>query len=200
MIVGDCTALTEFRKGTIGPAAPGHEIAIVDSETAEATVEPGEVGEIAVRYEDDPVCFKEYWKNPVATNAKVQNGWLLTEDLGSLDENGYLTFHSRKDDVIISAGYRIGPVEIEEALGSHPAVADAGVIGIPDEERSEVPKAFVELSVGHAPTAELKSALRQHVRTRLAKYEYPREIEFIDELPKTSTGKVRRVDLEDRES
>lgn len=113
-----------------------------------------------------------------------------------MDEDDYLSFHSRKDTVIISAGYRIGPVEIEEALGSHEAVADAGVIGVPDDERGEVPKALVEVSDGQSPSSELKAELRQYVRDRLAEYEYPREIEFVDELPETATGKVRRVDLE----
>jgi acetyl-CoA synthetase len=200
MIVGDCTALTEFKEGKIGPPAPGHEIEIVDPETAEPTVDRGEIGEIAVRYEGDPVCFKEYWNKPEKTDGKVKNGWLLTEDLGQMSEDGYVSFHSRKDTVIISAGYRIGPVEIEEALGSHAAVADAGVIGVPDEERGEVPKAFIELSSGYTPSDELKSELRSYVRGRLAEYEYPREIEFVDTLPKTTTGKVRRRDLEVREN
>lgn len=199
MIVGDCTALTESREGKIGPSAPGHEIAIVDPETAEPTVNTGEVGEIAVRYEGDPICFKEYWRKPEKTDAKVKNGWLLTEDLGRRDEDGYLSFHSRKDNVIISAGYRIGPVEIEEALAGHEAVADAGVIGVPNHERGEVPKAFIILAGGYEPSTDLREDLSQYVRDRLAKYEYPREIEFIDTLPKTSTGKIRRVDLEARE-
>jgi acetyl-CoA synthetase len=199
MVAGDCTALTEFREGKIGPPAPGHDLTIVDPETAEPTVEPGEVGEIAVRYEGNPVCFKEYWQKPKKTEGKVRNGWLLTEDLGTMDEDGYVEFHSRKDTVIISAGYRIGPVEIEEALAAHDAVADAGVIGVPDDDRGEVPKAFVVLAEGYEPSEDLKATLRRDVRDRLAEYEYPREIEFLDELPKTSSGKVRRTSLEDRE-
>ncbi|MXR51853.1 AMP-binding protein [Halovenus sp. WSH3] len=198
MLVGDCTALLEFREGTMGRAGPGHEIAIVDPDTAEATVEPGEVGEIAVRYEGNPVCFKEYWNKPERTSRKVQNGWLLTEDLGRMDEDGYVAFESRKDDVIISAGYRIGPVEIEESMADHDAVADVAVIGVPDDERGEVPKAFV-VSNASDPDDSLRKSLRQHVRDRLAQYEYPREIEFVDELPKTSTGKVRRASLRERE-
>jgi len=200
MIAGDCTKLTDSREGKIGPAAPGHELAILDPQTAERTVEPGEVGEIAVRYEGDPVCFKEYWNKPEKTAGKVRNGWLLTEDLGRMDEDGYLQFHSRKDTVIISAGYRIGPVEIEEVLASHEAVADAGVIGVPDDQRGEVPKAFVVLTDEFEPSTDLKSRLRDGVKDRLAKYEYPREIEFLDELPKTSSGKVRRTSLEEREN
>ena len=198
MLAGDCTALTEFREGMVGPAGPGHEIAIVDPRTAEATVPTGDVGEIAVRYEGNPVCFAGYWNKPDRTDAKVRNGWLLTEDLGWMDEDGYLAFESRKDDVIISAGYRIGPTEIEECLASHESVADAGVIGVPDEERGEVPKAFVKAAAGVDPDEGLRAELRSHVRSRLAQYEYPREIEFLEELPKTSTGKVRRASLEER--
>jgi acetyl-CoA synthetase len=199
MVAGDCTAFVESIEGKIGKRAPGHELAIVDPETAEATVPPGETGEIAVGYEGNPVCFKEYWGKPEKTDAKVKNGWLLTEDLGTIDEDGYLEFLSRKDTVIISAGYRIGPVEIEEALATHEAVADAGVIGVPDDERGEVPKAFLIPAAGHEPSEALKSDLRQYVRDRLAAYEYPREIEFADDLPKTSSGKIRRVELERRE-
>jgi acetyl-CoA synthetase len=199
MIVGECQALVESKPGKIGPPAPGHEVTIVDPETAEPTVPRGEVGEIAVRYEGDPICFKEYWNEPEKTAGKVRNGWLLTEDLGRMDEDDFLSFHSRKDNVIISAGYRIGPVEIEEALASHPAVADAGVIGVPDSKRGEVPKAFVVLAAGYEADDAMRETLAQHVRDRLAKYEYPREIEFLDDLPKTTSGKVRRVDLERRE-
>jgi acetyl-CoA synthetase len=120
---------------------------------------------------------------------------LLTEDLGTMDEDGYVAFESRKDDVIISAGYRIGPSEVEDSVAGHDAVADAAVIGVPDEERGTVPKAFVVLAAGETPSDELRESIRQHVRDRLAKYEYPREIEFVDDLPKTATGKVRRASL-----
>ncbi|MFB6117873.1 acyl-CoA synthetase [Halosegnis sp.] len=195
MVAGDCTALAESRDGYIGLPGPGHEIAILDPETAEPTVSAGESGEIAVRYEGNPVCFREYWDEPEQTAAKVVNGWLLTEDLGRMDEDGYLAFEARKDDVIISAGYRIGPVEIEESLAGHEAVTDAAVVGVPDDERGEVPKAFVVLADGWAPTDETRQILREHVRDRLAKYEYPRDIEFRDTLPKTATGKLRRASL-----
>ncbi|PSQ00666.1 AMP-dependent synthetase [Halobacteriales archaeon QS_5_70_17] len=204
MLVGDCTALTEFREGTIGPPAPGHEVAILDRESRDP-LPRGEVGEIAVRHEGNPVCFKSYLGKPEATRAKLHEGWLLTEDLGRMDEDGYVTFVGRADSVIISAGYRIGPVEIEEALASHPDVADAGVIGVPDEKRGEVPKAFVVPArsagenSGASASDDLAAALRDHVRERLAEYEYPREIEFVDDLPKTTTGKLRRVALEERE-
>ena len=190
--------LAEKRAGSMGLPAPGHEVTIVDPETAEA-LPPGEVGEIAVRYEGDPVCFVEYWNQPAKTDAKLRNGWLLTEDLARMDEDGYVYFESRKDDVIISSGYRIGPEEIEESLASHEAVADAAVIGVPHDERGEVPKAFVRLADGRAPSEGLRSALMDHVKDRLATYEYPREVEFVDELPRTSTGKVRRQRLRERE-
>ncbi|WP_092906362.1 acyl-CoA synthetase [Halostagnicola kamekurae] len=199
LLIGDCTALFEFREGTMGRAAPGHEITIVDPQSAEPTIEPDETGEIAVRYESNPVCFKEYWNKPDKTDAKVRNGWLLTEDLGRQDEDGYIAFEGRTDDVIISAGYRIGPVEIEESLASHDAVADSAVIGVPDDERGEVPKAYVVLTAGSNRSENLRETLQQHVRDRLAQYEYPREIAFVEELPKTTTGKVRRASLRERE-
>ena len=195
VLIGDCTALTEFREGKMGRAAPGMKIAIVDPETAEATISRGETGEIAVRYEGNPVCFKEYWQKPERTEQKVQNGWLLTEDLGSMDEDGYVTFKSRKDDVIISSGYRIGPEEIEESLAGHDAVADSAVVGVPDEQRGQVPKAFIVLAEGYEASQDLREGVQTHVKERLAAYEYPREVEFVDELPKTETGKVRRASL-----
>lgn len=199
LLIGDCTALTEFREGKMGRAAPGMDIEIVDPETAEATVDTGAIGEIAVRYEGNPVCFKGYWQKPQRTERKVRNGWLLTEDLGSMDEDGYITFKSRTDDVIISAGYRIGPEEVEESLAGHGAVADSAIIGIPDDERGEVPKAFVVLASGHETSEELREELQTYVKERLAAYEYPREIEFIHELPKTETGKIKRASLRDHE-
>ncbi|MFC6942304.1 acyl-CoA synthetase [Salinirubellus sp. GCM10025818] len=199
VLAGECTALFESREGSFGLAGPGHELAIVDPETAEPTVPPGETGEIAVRYEGDPVCFTEYWNQPGKTDAKIRNGWLLTEDLGTVDEDRYLSFVGRKDDVIISAGYRIGPEEIEDSLAAHPAVADAAVIGVPDDERGEVPKAFVVLAAGYEPGESLVESLQEHVKARLAKYEYPREIEFVEELPTTTTGKIRRTSLRERE-
>jgi acetyl-CoA synthetase len=195
MIVGGCDPLDVIRPGKIGKAAPGQEIRIVDPETAEPTVERGEVGEISVKYDGNPACFKEYWNEPAKTDAKVQDGWLLMEDLGTMDEDGYVEFVSRKDDVIISAGYRIGPEEIEDSLAGHDAVADAAVVGVPDDTRGEIPKAYLNLTEGHSPTESLRDELKQHVKDRLAKYEYPRELEFVDELPRTATGKIKRTAL-----
>lgn len=197
-LIGDCTALMEFREGTMGKPAVGHDVAILDVDSAKPLNEIDTTGEIGVRYEDNPVCFKEYLNEPEKTAAKLKNGWLLTEDLGQIDEDGYITFEGRKDDVIISAGYRIGPTEIEESLASHESVVDAGVIGVPDEERGEVPKAFVVLTANATANVPLKEELQQHVRDKLAKYEYPRKIEFLDELPKTPTGKIQRNQLRNR--
>ena len=155
MLVGDCTALADFHEGTIGLPGPGHEVAIVDRESREP-LDPRAVGEIAVRHAGNPVCFKEYWKEPGATGEKVRDGWLCTEDVGEMDGEGYVTFHGGVDDVIISAGYRIGPEEVEDCLASHDAVADAAVIGVPNEQRGEVPKAFCVLASGWEPSEELK--------------------------------------------
>jgi acetyl-CoA synthetase len=198
LLVSECASLGATRQGSMGRAAPGHEVVVLDRDTDEPA-DPGEVGEIAVRYEGNPVCFLEYWERPEKTAGKVRNGWLLTEDLGTVDEDGFFTFVGRADDVIISSGYKIGPEEVEETLAAHEAVADAGVIGIPDDERGTVPKAFVVAAPGHEPSDDLRETLRDHVRDRLASYEYPREIEFIDDLPRTSTEKVRRRDLRERE-
>lgn len=199
IFVGDSEALgVPHRSGKMGKPAPGHEVRVVDPDTHEP-VDTGEAGEIALRRDDNPICFTEYWNNPEKTDQKVQDGWQLCEDLASTDDEGYLGFQSRKDDVIISSGYKVGPAEVEDALAGHEAVVNAGVIGVPDDTRGELVKAFVELGEGHEPSEELKTELQGFVKGRLAKYEYPRELSFIDELPKTTTGKVRRRDLRERE-
>lgn len=196
---GDCEALgIDHRDGHMGKPVPGQEIEVLHVDEA-ALVGPGEVGELAARYDGNPACFLEFWNAPEKAAQRIDDGWLRTEDLGSKSEDGYLSFHSRKDDVINSSGYRIGPGEIEESLASHEAVVDAGVIGVPDEARGEIPKAFVVLAEGNDPTGDLPGALQNHVKSRLAKYEYPRDLEFVSELPKTTTGKVRRHDLRIRE-
>jgi len=196
ILIGENPDYIEHRDGMVGKPLPGHEVTLVDPETAEPTVETNEIGEIAVRYEDDPVCMKEYWNNPKKTDEKIRNGWLLTEDLGRRDEDGYIQFVSRKDDVINYRGYRIGPEEIEEVLQTHDAVVEAGVAGVPSDDGGEMPKAFVVLGEGHDPSTELTDELQSHCKETLATYEYPREIEYMEEaLPRTSTGKLRRVDL-----
>lgn len=197
-LVGDCTALFPFKEGTMGRPRIGREVRIVDPETAEPTVATGEVGEIAVRHEGDPGGFKEYLDRPEATAEKVRDGWLLTEDLGSMDADGYVSFHGRKDDVIICAGHRIGPEEIEESLARHDAVAEAGVVGVPDETRGEVPVAFVVLAAGFEPSTELAGELQDYVKDTLAKYEYPRDVRFVEALPMTPTGKIKRYELRER--
>ena len=149
--------------------------------------------------EGDPVFFLEYWKNPQATRDKFIGDWAGTGDQGKMDEDGYLWYQGRSDDVIKSAGYRIGPAEIESCLVKHRAVANAAVIGIPDEARGSIVKAYIVLQPGQAPSQALEEDIRKHVRGRLAPYEYPREIEFIGELPMTTTGKVQRNELRRRE-
>jgi len=191
----EVSSLFDLKTGTLGRPTIGYNVTIVDEETAEETVEPGEVGEIAVEYEGNPACFKEYLNKPEKTEKKVQNGWILMEDLGSMDEEGYITFHGRKDDIIMCAGYKVGPEEVEDSLASQESVSEAGVIGVPDDRRGEIPKAFVVLKSGVSPSQELKEELQSYVKNNLAKYEYPREIEFIDELPKTTTGKIQRYEL-----
>jgi acetyl-CoA synthetase len=159
----------------------------------------GDLGEIAIKRNNDPVFFLEYWKNPQATKDKFVGDWGCTGDQGKMDEDGYLWYQGRTDDVIKSAGYRIGPAEIESCLVKHPAVANAAVIGKPDETRGTIVKAFVVLQPGFSGDQELVEKIQQHVRGRLAPYEYPREIEFIDALPMTTTGKVQRKELRRRE-
>jgi acetyl-CoA synthetase len=200
IFVSDCAALgLDHEFGKMGKVVPGHEVRIQDPETGEP-LDTGEVGEIALRVDgEDPLPFAEYWKRPEKTAEKVRDGWLRSEDLGSVDEDGRFAFNSRRDDVIISSGYKMGPAEIEETLADHDAVADAGVIGVPDDTRGEVPKAFVALGPGYDPGDDLRGELQAFVKDRLAKYEYPRELEFVEELPRTTTGKVRRHDLRERE-
>ncbi|MBG04581.1 MAG: hypothetical protein CMM59_10970 [Rhodospirillaceae bacterium] len=160
---------------------------------------PGEEGAIAVRA-PDPVMFLEYWRDPEATEAKFNGDWLLTGDVGTVDEDGYLWFVGRDDDVITSAGYRIGPGEIEDCLMGHPAVLLAAAIGKPDPMRTEIVKAYIIPAEGIEADDDLKADIQEHVRTRLAAYEYPREIEFIEELPMTTTGKIMRRELRRRET
>ena len=162
-------------------------------------VPAGTVGEIGVR-SPDPVMFLEYWKNPVATRKKIINDWSLTGDLARMDDDGYLWFVGRKDDLITSAGYRIGPAEIEECIMKHPAVSMVAVIGRPDSLRTEIVKAFIVLRELNNASAELAREIQQFVKERLAAHEYPREIEFTDSLPMTATGKIMRRELKARES
>jgi len=148
----------------------------------------------------DPVFFLEYFKNPEATAKKFNGDWSRTGDLAKRDEDGYLWYQGRADDMFKAAGYRIGPSEIENCLVKHPAVANAAVVPSPDETRGNVVKAFIVLTAGHAATPALEEEIQRHVRAHLAPYEYPKEIEFIDALPMTTTGKVQRRLLRQRET
>ncbi|CAN5553133.1 acyl-CoA synthetase [soil metagenome] len=182
----------EVRPGSCGRACPGRKVAIVDSQGQ--LLPPGEEGQIA-GWRHDPIVMLEYWRNPEATAKKFAGDWLLTGDLGRIDEDGYVFFKSRDDDVITSGGYRIGPGEIEECLMKHPAVAMVGVVGVPDKVRTEIVKAFVQLRPEIAPSDALKADLAAYVKTRLAAHEYPLEVEFVTELPLTTTGKILRREL-----
>ncbi len=192
MIVSNCSEIMEVRAGSMGRPVPGHVVKILDEQ---GNVLPcNETGEIAVKA-PDPVMFLEYWKNKKATEKKFLNNWLLTGDVASMDEYGYIKFLGRKDDVISSAGYRIGPSEIEDCLLKHPLVSLCAVIGKPDELRGEIVKAFIILKKDVSPSVELEKEFKNFVKKRLSAHEYPREIEFVDSLPMTLTGKIKRKEL-----
>ena len=194
-VIGSNAALGIAKAGATGKAVPGHEVAVLGPDGA--PLSPGEMGQIAVRA-PDPVMFLNYWERPEATAEKYKGDWLVTGDLARMDEEGYFHFLGRDDDIITSAGYRIGPAEIEDVLLRHPAVALAAVVGKPDALRTEIVKAFLVLKPGAAPSEALVGEIQDFVRTRLAAYEYPREIAFIDEIPLTTTGKVIRRFLRDQ--
>lgn len=200
-----CNVLANFRclpkrPGSMGKPVPGYDVAIVDDEGT--VLGAGEVGHIAIRTEPErPVgLFREYWRDEARTKAVFRNGWYYTGDLGTMDEDGYFWFSSRADDVIISAGYRIGPFEVESVIIEHDSVMEVAVIGVPDADRGEVVKAFVVLASDQTPGPELVAEIQEHVKQQTAPYKYPRQIEFLEELPKTVSGKIRRVDLRAREA
>jgi acetyl-CoA synthetase len=197
LIVGCCAEVMEIRPGSMGKAIPGHTLAVVDA--AGRAVPAGTIGEIAVR-RPDPVMFLEYWGNPAATEEKFVGDWMLTGDLARLDEDGYFWFSGRKDDVITSAGYRMGPAEIEDCILKHPSVGMVAVIGVPDPVRNEIVKAFVVLKPGMRGDRKTADEIQNFVKRRLAAHEYPRAIEFVDELPMTATGKIMRRELKKREA
>jgi len=182
----------EVRAGSCGRACVGRRVAIVDSKGSHLPI--GEEGQLA-GHRDDPVVMLEYWRNPEATAKKFAGDWLLTGDVGRMDEQGYVFFKSRDDDVITSGGYRIGPGEIEDCLMKHPAVAMVGVVGVPDPVRTEIVKAFVQVRPEITASEGLKRELAEYVKTRLAAHEYPREVEFVSEFPLTTTGKIMRREL-----
>ena len=199
MLTVNCQDWFEPKPGSMGKVPPGREVAVLDSETGEEAP-TGEIGEIAVNYTgEDPIVFEEYWGMPEKTAGTKIGDWHLTGDLGSVDEDGHFWYKARADDVIITSGYRVGPTEVEDAILEHDDVVQVGVIGVPDDTRGKIIKAFVEPRDGVTGTDELREEIRDVVRDRLAKYEYPREIEFMDELPQTTTGKIRRVELREIE-
>ena len=194
MLVSSCSSLFDPEIGSIGRAAPGHRVAIVDDQGVE--VADGQEGNIGV-LRPDPVMFLGYWNNPEATAEKFVGDYLLTGDLGVRDARGFIRFVGRNDDVITSAGYRIGPAPIEDCLIGHPAVRMAAVVGVPDEQRTEIVMAYVVLNDGVTGDDALVRDLQAHVRTRLAAHEYPRAIRFVTSLPTTATGKIIRRELRD---
>ncbi len=195
-MIGTNPRLMEVRHGSLGKAMPGSICAIVDDNGEE--VETGTKGNIAIM-RPHPAMFSGYLDNPEASAAKFVGDWMITGDLGEQDEDGYLWFHGRIDDVITSSGYRIGPTEIEDCLLKSDAVQLAAVIGVPDEQRTELVKAFVVLAAGFEPNEALAESLKQLVRQHLAKHEVPRLIEFVTALPMTTTGKIMRRTLRDQE-
>ena len=196
LVVSSCASQGVYRAHAIGRAVDGYNVAIIDDYGV--VVPTGDSGHIAVATPNGSQMLR-YWENTQATEEKYINGWLVTGDKGSMDEDGYIFFLGRNDDVITSAGYRIGPTPIEDCLIKHPAVKLAAAIGKKDPIRTEVVKAFVVLNEGYAASDTTIKQLQAHVRAQLAAHEYPREIEFLDELPMTTTGKIIRKALRERE-
>jgi acetyl-CoA synthetase len=205
-VVGNCHIFWPPKPGSMGRAYPGHQVAVIDDKAQ--ICKAGQPGEVAVNRFDrhghpDPVFFLGYWKNPKATQEKYTSDWCRTGDVAIQDEEGYLWYQGRTDDMFKAAGYRIGPGEIENCLVKHPAVVNAAVVPKPDADRGAVVKAYVVLSPDYVAKRaasdqieifdrQLIADLQRHVRGRLAPYEYPKDIEFIDQLPMTTTGKVQR--------
>ncbi|WP_439817527.1 acyl-CoA synthetase [Zavarzinia sp. CC-PAN008] len=190
------TRLMPGKAGALGKACPGFVCAIVDDQGNE--LPPGTLGQIAAKG-PHPIMLLEYLKNPEATRKKFAGPWLLTGDLGRMDEEGYFWFEGRADDIITSSGYRIGPGEIEQALCMHPSVAMAAVVGLPDPVRTEIVAAFVQLAPGAVGSDALATEIQDFVRTRLARHEVPRRIDFVDSMPMTNSGKIIRREFRERE-
>jgi acetyl-CoA synthetase len=189
LVLSSCAMIGVSKPGAIGKPVPGHDVAVIRADGSRA--DPGELGQIAVK-RPDPVMFLEYWGRPEATAQKFIGDWMTTGDQGTVDDEGYITFVGRDDDVITSSGYRIGPGEIEDCLITHPAVALAAVVGKPDVVRTEIVKAFIVLKPGIAASDALATEVQDFVRKRLAAHEYPREVAFIKDMPMTTTGKIIR--------
>lgn len=198
LVVANCQRIMPVKPGSMGRAAPGHVVEAIGDDGN--VLPPGEEGELAVLREGDPVMLLEYWRNPDATEAQRRDRWWRMGDVGMKDEDGYLWFVGRADDVITSAGYRIGPGEIEDCLRKHPAVALAAAVGAPDPVRTENIKVFIKLAPGHNGGPQLEEDIRGFVKTRLSPHEYPRLVEFVSDLPLTATGKIKRKELRDAEA
>jgi len=184
------------KPGSMGLPTPGPGATPIDDQGN--PVGAGQIGELAVPV-GSPGIFDGYWKDPELTRQVFSGAWYRTGDLVRVDEEGYLFFEGRADDVIKASGYRIGPFEVEDALVSHPAVVEAAVVGKPDPVRGQIVKAFVILAKGYHPSEELVKELQEHVKQVTAPYKYPREVEFVTELPKTPSGKIKRAELRRRE-
>lgn len=187
----------DIKAGSMGKPTPGHDVEIIDDEgNIKPVGEEGHIG-LKVKPERPPGLFKEYWKHEDKTSEVFHGEWYYTGDKAYKDEDGYFWFVGRADDVIKASGYRIGPFEVESALQEHPAVQEPAVVGAPHEIRGKIVKAYIMLNEGYEPSDELKSELQDHVKEVTAPYKYPREIEFVEELPKTISGKIRRTELRD---
>ncbi len=184
------------KPGAMGMPTPGPGVVLIDE--AGHPVPQGEVGEISLR-PDSPAIFDGYWNAPELDSEAFSGGWYRTKDLARMDEDGYLFFEGRADDVILTSGYRIGPFEVEDALVSHPAVVEAAAVAAPHHDRGEIVKAFIILAEGFEPTEELTKALQNHVKNVTAPYKYPRAIDYVTELPKTTSGKIKRGELKRKE-
>jgi acetyl-CoA synthetase len=195
LVVANSAGWFETRPGSMGKPLPGYEVRVLDPETRKE-VPAGETGELAVKPADRRVFFDEYLGLPEKTaNKQTETGWFLTDDLVERDEDGYIWFVSRADDVILTRGYRVGPMEVESAILEHPQVEQVGVIGVPDDRMGEAIKAFVQPTRSADDPEALREAIRSLVRETLAEYEYPEHVEFVSDLPTTSTGKIRRKSL-----
>jgi acetyl-CoA synthetase len=188
----------EVREGSMGRPMPGWDVQILDED--EHPVAQGERGEICLRARSNPHYPLGYWNNEEAARETFGGEWFHTKDAAQTDADGYYWYAGRADDVIISAGYRIGPFEVESACIEHPAVHEAAAVASPDEQKGMIVKAFIVLSEGHEPSDELAGEIKSFVRGNLSAYAYPRKIEFVDDLPKTLTGKIRRIELREREA
>ncbi|MBA2441937.1 MAG: AMP-binding protein [Rubrobacter sp.] len=196
LLVGNYPGL-DVRPGSMGKPSPGCDVRVIDLEGEECPID--EPGDIALAG-DIPALFKEYYRQPEETAAVYRKGYYLTGDRAAKDEDGYLWFVGRSDDVILSAGYRIGPFEVESALIEHPAVVESAAVASPEEDRGSVVKAYIVLAAGYEPSDALVQEIQDHCKSVTAPYKYPRRIEFVDDLPKTTSGKIRRVELRNRET